>query len=291
MFFTKYFSIAEMKAWSLDQRQKGKTIGFVPTMGALHEGHLSLVRIARQHSDTVVVRIFVNPLQFAPHEDLDRYPKTLEKDVEVLKKEGVAVVFIPKASEMYSTHFQTVVEVTELSKHLCGNSRPGHFRGVATVVLKLFQIVNPHIAIFGDKDFQQRLVIARLVKDLGLEIKILAGPIVREADGLAMSSRNQYLSLDERKRACVLYEALTKALTMFQSGERNSARIIMKVSEMIDKVSPTHVDYMKICDAETLEEVWRIQKKAILAVAVYFNKTRLIDNVILSHPERSEGSV
>ena len=278
-------SILQMREWSQKTRDQKKTIGFVPTMGALHEGHLSLVRLAHQHADTVVVSIFVNPLQFAPHEDLDRYPKTLEKDLEHLKKESVDIVFVPKASEMYKSGAQTVVEVTELSKPLCGKSRPGHFRGVATVVLKLFQIVHPHVAIFGNKDFQQRLIIERLVQDLELDIKIISGPIVREKDGLAMSSRNQYLSSDERLRSRVLNQALDKAKPMFQGGERNSARIIMKVSEMIDKESPTHVDYIKICDAQTLEDVWDIHQKTVLAVAVYFGQghqmTRLIDNVVL----------
>lgn len=274
-------SISEMKTWSYQTRQAGQFIGFIPTMGALHDGHASLVRIAKQKADRVVVSIFVNPLQFGPQEDFNRYPRTSEKDLELLKQEEVDVVFFPRVKNLYPHGFQTQVEITELSTHLCGKTRPGHFQGVATVVLKLFQIIAPHVAVFGNKDFQQRVIIERMVQDLHLNIDIIAVPIIRETDGLAMSSRNVYLSEDERKRALVLNRALKRAEEMFKNGERNTAALISEISQMIDNESPTHIDYIKICNAKTLEEVYRIEEKAVLALAVYFGRIRLIDNVVL----------
>ena len=278
-------SLLEMKTWSQKIRAQGLKIGFVPTMGALHEGHLSLVREAKKNCDCTVVSIFVNPLQFGHEEDLDQYPQNLERDFELLKKENVDVVFVPKPKEIYPLDFQTAVEVAGLSKHLCGKSRPGHFRGVATVVLKLFNIVNPTKAFFGNKDFQQQVIIDRLVKDLHLDIEVVACPIVREADGLAMSSRNVYLSPEERKSASVLYRALECGRKLFCSGERRNSKIIAQVREMIDKENPKHIDYVQVCDVETLEEVSEIEKPSVLAVAVHFGQehktTRLIDNVIL----------
>lgn len=284
-------SLLEMKQWSVATHLKNQTIGFVLTMGALHEGHLSLVRQARKICDQAVVSIFVNPLQFGPQEDLDHYPQNLERDFELLKKEKVDVVFVPKPKEMYPEGFQTLVEVSGLSRYLCGKHRPIHFRGVATVVLKLFNIVSPHKAFFGNKDFQQRVMIDRLVKDLHLDIEVVACPIVREADGLAMSSRNVYLSPEERKRATVLYRALKKGKELFQLGERRSSKIITQVTEMIDKENPKHIDYVTVSDCETLEEVSEIETPSLLAVAVQFGQghktTRLIDNVVLdSHGDQ-----
>ncbi|MBI3018238.1 MAG: pantoate--beta-alanine ligase [Deltaproteobacteria bacterium] len=278
-------SLLEMKTWSQKIRAQGLIIGFVPTMGALHEGHLSLVRQAKKNCDRTVVSIFVNPLQFGLEEDLDQYPQNLEHDFELLKKENIDVVFVPKPKEIYPLDFQTAVEVSGLSKQLCGKSRSGHFRGVATVVLKLFNIVNPTKAFFGNKDFQQRVIIDRLVKDLHLDVEVVACPIVREADGLAMSSRNVYLSIEERKSASVLYRALQHGRRLFQSGERRSSKIIAQVREMIDKENPKHIDYAQVCDVETLEEVSEVQTPSVLAVAVHFGQgdktTRLIDNVVL----------
>jgi len=275
-------SLFEMKQWSKAMHLKNQTIGFVPTMGALHEGHLSLVRQSKKSCDRTVVSIFVNPLQFGPQEDLDQYPQNLERDFELLKKEAIDIVFVPKPREVYPEGFQTRVEMPQLSKTLCGKSRPAHFQGVATVVLKLFTIVDPNKAFFGNKDFQQRVIIDRLVKDLHLDIEIVACPIVREEDGLAMSSRNIYLSPEERKRATVLCRALEQGQSLFQSGERQSSKIIAHVTEMIDKENPKHIDYVQVCDAQTLEEVSEMTQPVLLAVAVQFGKARLIDNRILS---------
>ncbi len=274
-------SLLDMKQWSKATRLKNETIGFVPTMGALHEGHLSLVRKSKESCDRTVVSIFVNPLQFAAHEDLEHYPQNLERDFELLKKESVDLVFVPKPKQMYPEGFQTAVEVSQLSQTLCGKSRPAHLRGVATVVLKLFAVVRPDKAFFGNKDFQQRVIIDRLVKDLHLDVEIVGCPIVREKEGLAMSSRNVYLSPEERKRATVLYRALGKGEKLFQAGERQSSKIIAYVTEMIDKENPKHIDYVQVCDAETLEEVSEIKKPSVLAVAAQFGKARLIDNVVL----------
>ena len=275
-------SLFDMKQWSKATHLKNQTIGFVPTMGALHEGHLSLVRKSKESCDRTVVSIFVNPLQFSAHEDLEHYPQNLEIDFELLKKEAVDIVFVPKPREMYPDGFQTMVEVPQLSQTLCSKSRPAHFRGVATVILKLFTIVEPNKAFFGNKDFQQRVIIDRLVKDLHLDVEIVGCPLVREKEGLAMSSRNIYLLPEERKRATVLYRALEHGRKLFQSGERGSLKIITQVTEMIDKENPKHIDYVQVCDAQTLEEVSEITQPALLAVAVQFGKARLIDNVILS---------
>ncbi len=283
-------SLLEMKAWSKKIHDQDLKIGFVPTMGALHEGHLSLVQQSKARCDRTVVSIFVNPLQFGPQEDLEHYPQNLEKDFELLKKEAVDVVFVPKPKEMYPEGFQTMVELSQLSQSLCGKSRPAssgesnrptHFQGVATVVLKLFNVVSPDQAFFGNKDFQQRVMMDRLVKDLHLDIEIVACPIVREKDGLAMSSRNVYLSFEERQRAAVLYRALQHGKKLFWAGERQSSKIIAQVTEMIDKENPKHIDYVCMCDAETLEEVFEIHKPVLLAVAVHFGKARLIDNMLL----------
>ena len=274
-----------MRAWVKSSHQKSKTIGFVPTMGALHEGHLSLVRLAKKEAGLVVVSIFVNPLQFGPQEDFERYPQRLEKDLVLLEKEKVDAVFSPHHIEMYPEGFQTKVELPSLSQFLCGKTRKGHFEGVATVVLKLFQIVTPDVAVFGNKDYQQRLIIETMVQDLNLNVRIVAAPIVREADGLAMSSRNSYLSLEERKRAVVLNQSLKRAEELFSQGERRSSRLIREVVEIIDKENPSHIDYVSICHVKTLAEISEVKDQALLAVAVFFGKTRLIDNVILEIKE------
>jgi pantoate--beta-alanine ligase len=251
-------SISEMKNLVKEWKRQGLSIGFVPTMGYLHEGHLALVRRAKELSDRVVVSIFVNPIQFAPGEDYQRYPRDLERDKALLEKEGVDVLFSPKAQEMYPPGFQTYVEVKELSSGLCGRDRSGHFIGVATVVLKLFNILQPDIAVFGEKDYQQLKVIQRMVQDLNLDVKIISHPTVREEDGLAMSSRNTYLSPEERKSAIALYKALNLAEELINQGERRVATLKEKLKEFIESYPYTKVQYIEFVHPETLKEVERV---------------------------------
>ncbi|MCC6047940.1 MAG: pantoate--beta-alanine ligase [Thermodesulfobacterium sp.] len=274
-------SISEMKNLVKEWKQQGLSIGFVPTMGYLHEGHLALVRRAKELSDRVVVSIFVNPIQFAPGEDYQRYPRDLERDKALLEKEGVDVLFVPKAQEMYPPGFQTYVEVKELSSGLCGRYRTGHFIGVATVVLKLFNIVQPDIAVFGEKDYQQLKVIQRMVQDLNLDVKIISHPTVREEDGLAMSSRNTYLSPEERKSAIALYKALNLAEELINQGERRVATLKEKLKEFIESFPYTKVQYIEFVHPETLKEVERVDEPTLLALAVFVGKARLIDNKII----------
>jgi pantoate--beta-alanine ligase len=274
-------SISEMKNLVKEWKRRGLSLGFVPTMGYLHEGHLALVRRAKELSDRVVVSIFVNPIQFAPGEDYQRYPRDLERDKALLEKEGVDVLFSPKAQEMYPPGFQTYVEVKELSSGLCGRYRAGHFVGVATVVLKLFNIVQPDIAVFGEKDYQQLKVIQRMVQDLNLDVKIIPHPIVREEDGLAMSSRNTYLSPEERKSAIALYKALNLAEELINQGERRVATLKAKLKEFIESFPYTKVQYVEFVHPETLKEVERVDEPTLLALAVFVGKARLIDNKII----------
>jgi len=274
-------SISEMKNLVKDWKRQGLSIGFVPTMGYLHEGHLALVRRVKELSDKVVVSIFVNPIQFAPGEDYQRYPRDLERDKALLEKEGVDVLFSPKAQEMYPPGFQTYVEVKELSSGLCGRYREGHFLGVATVVLKLFNIVQPDIAVFGEKDYQQLKVIQRMVQDLNLDVKIISHPTVREEDGLAMSSRNTYLSPEERKSAIALYKALNLAEELINQGERRVATLKEKLKEFIESYPYTKVQYIEFFHPETLKEVERVDEPTLLALAVFVGKARLIDNKII----------
>jgi pantoate--beta-alanine ligase len=274
-------SISEMKNLVKDWKRHGLSIGFVPTMGYLHEGHLALVRRVKELSDRVVVSIFVNPIQFAPGEDYQRYPRDLERDKALLEKEGVDVLFSPKAQEMYPPGFQTYVEVKELSSGLCGRYRAGHFVGVATVVLKLFNIVQPDIAVFGEKDYQQLKVIQRMVQDLNLDVKIIPHPTVREEDGLAMSSRNTYLSPEERKSAIALYKALNLAEELINRGERRVATLKEKLKEFIESYPYTKVQYIEFVHPETLKEVERVDEPTLLALAVFVGKARLIDNKII----------
>jgi pantoate--beta-alanine ligase len=250
-------------------------------MGFLHEGHLALVRKAKELGDKVVVSIFVNPLQFGPSEDFREYPRDLERDKNLLQKEGVDALFVPNAEEMYPPDFQTYVEVTKLTKGLCGAFRPGHFKGVTTVVLKLFNIVQPDIAIFGEKDYQQLQVIKQMVKDLNLDIKIVGHPTVRETDGLAMSSRNTYLSPLEKKSALSLYKALLLAEKLIKEGEKEAKKIKKELEEFIYSFPFTRVQYIELVDPETLEPVEIIDKPVLCALAVYVGKARLIDNKII----------
>jgi pantoate--beta-alanine ligase len=271
--------VKEMQAISLAEKRVGKRVGFVPTMGYLHEGHLSLVRRARRENDIVVVSIFVNPTQFGPNEDFERYPRDLKRDAELLKREGVDYLFHPKAEEMYPPGYSTFVEVEGLTETLCGAKRPGHFRGVATVVTKLLNIVQPDRAYFGEKDFQQLQVIKRLVRDLNIPVEVVGCPIVREEDGLALSSRNTYLSSEERESALALYKGLKLAKELFESGERDAERIKREVERLIlshPKVSK--VDYVEIVDSETLKPVKEVKEGDTIALAVFVGKTRLIDN-------------
>ncbi len=274
------FSPQEMQRFSEERRGEGKNIAFVPTMGFLHRGHLSLMEEGRRRGDILVVSIFVNPTQFGEREDYEEYPRDLERDERLAGECGVDIIFVPSVSEMYPPNCQTFVSVEKVTKNLCGISRPTHFRGVTTVVTKLFNIVKPHIAIFGKKDFQQLVAIQRMVKDLNFDIEIIDMPTVREEDGLAMSSRNSYLNPEERKAALCLFSSLKRAEELFEGGERNAKRIVEEARRVIEKEPLAAIDYVKICDAETLEDLSEIDRKALLALAVKIGKTRLIDNLL-----------
>jgi len=256
-------------------------VGFVPTMGYLHEGHLSLVREARARSTSVVASIFVNPSQFAPSEDLAAYPRDLDRDFAFLEAEDVDLVFAPTAEEMYPETFDTWVEVNDLTKHLEGAARPTHFRGVTTVVAKLFNIVQPQIAVFGQKDAQQALVIRRLIVDLGFDVDLVIAPTVREPDGLAMSSRNTYLSQEERTAATALYRSLQQVEDLYSAGERNAANLRRAMVEILEAEASLQPEYISLADIETLEELEAIDQKALVSLAARLGRTRLIDNVVL----------
>jgi pantoate--beta-alanine ligase len=280
-----FAKISEIKTEINRQRAEGKSIGFVPTMGFLHEGHLSLVRESLQKTDCTVVSIFVNPTQFGPQEDFKKYPRDLERDADILEKEGVDVVFVPDQNEMYPQGYKTFVEVQDLQDKLCGISRPGHFKGVCTVVLKLFQIVGPDIAFFGQKDAQQALILERMVRDLNLSVDIDVLSIVREADGLALSSRNVYLNTEERKAALCLIKSLKKAEQMIDEGERESNRIIQTMQQVINSEPLARVDYLEIVDLDNLDPLVKIEGEALVALAVSIGKIRLIDNMIVTLKE------
>lgn len=257
------------------------TVGFVPTMGYLHEGHLSLVRQARRDNDITVTSIYVNPTQFGPHEDFQVYPRDPARDSELLKKEGNDILFMPSDKEMYPEGYCSWVDVQKLTERLEGASRPGHFRGVATIVAKLFNIVSPHRAYFGQKDAQQAIVIKKMVRDLNMNLEIVVMPTVREADGLAMSSRNVYLSPEERKQATILFRALTLAKEIREKGENNAQIIKSSMIELIKTQPLAEIDYVSIADPENLEELTEIKSPALCSLAVKIGKTRLIDNIII----------
>lgn len=273
------------------RREQDRTIGLVPTMGALHEGHLSLVREARRMCDVVVVSVFVNPTQFGPGEDYEKYPRDLTKDTSLLTDYNVDYIFAPTVEEIYPKNFSTYVNVEGLSEQLEGSSRPGHFRGVATVVTVLLNTIRPDFAFFGQKDAQQALVIKRLVKDLAFETEIVVLPTVREDTGLAISSRNLYLSAEEQEAATVIHRALTQAKNAYKEGERSANRIADQVRTTIESEPRARLDYVSVSDAETLEKLDKLDERPILiAVAVYIGKTRLIDNTILNKSKKKEAA-
>jgi pantoate--beta-alanine ligase len=266
-------------------KSRGMSIGLVPTMGYLHEGHLSLVRQSLQKADVTVVSIFVNPAQFGPREDFKEYPRDLNRDSEILEREGVDYLFVPEAGEMYPPGYKTYVEVHDLQDKLCGRFRPGHFRGVCTVVLKLFNIINPDISFFGQKDAQQAIILKRMVKELNLNVNIEVSPIIREEDGLALSSRNKYLTQEERKAALVLSKSLEEAQSMMEKGQRDSAAIIRRMKEIIGREPLARVEYLGIVEMDELKPITKIEKEALAALAVFIGKVRLIDNTILRPKE------
>jgi pantoate--beta-alanine ligase len=273
--------IAVMREWSESTRCNGHRIVLVPTMGFLHEGHLCLVRDGKARGDRVVVSSFVNPKQFGPAEDFAAYPRDMARDISSLEKEGVDILFHPSVEAMYPHGAQTHVEVEKLSLPLCGATRPGHFRGVATVVANLFNIIRPHVAVFGEKDYQQLQVIRRLVRDLNMDVDIVGHPIVREADGLAMSSRNAYLSGEERRAAACLSRSLCKADRLLRRGETSARALLRLVRSELEKEPLAEVEYVKLCHIETLEDIEKVDDAALLALAVRFGKARLIDNRVL----------
>ena len=273
--------IASVRVSVAAARGEGKRVGFVPTMGALHAGHAALVRAARAETDFVVVSVFVNPTQFGPNEDFNRYPRALEADRVLCGEAGADLIFAPTASEIYPPGFSTYAEVHGLQDVLEGASRPGHFRGVATVVLKLFNIVQPDVAWFGQKDAQQALIIRRMVRDLDVPIRVAVLPTVREPDGLALSSRNRYLDPEQRRNATALHRALEEARARFASGERDPAKIERAMADVIASTPGARLDYAKVVDADTLQPMETIGRPALAALAVYFGTTRLIDNTML----------
>lgn len=274
-------TVREMQRWSEDQRLERKTVAFVPTMGFLHEGHLSLVREAKNRGDVVVVSIFVNPMQFNQASDFDKYPRNEDQDERALEALGTDVLFMPPPAEIYPDGYQSAVEVEKVSQPLCGAFRPGHFRGVATVVAKLFNMVKPHCALFGEKDFQQCVVIKRMVQDLNFDIDIVTLPTVREDDGLAMSSRNARLSTAERETSLCVSSALTAAQELVSGGQSSSAVILQAVQQILTQNAEVQVEYASLCQPETLEEVEQISGPTLLAIAVWVGEVRLIDNCVL----------
>lgn len=277
-------NITELRGFLKKFRNQDKTIGFIPTMGYLHEGHMSLVKTARKECDIVVASIFVNPAQFAPNEDLESYPRDLKKDLHLLENEGCDIVFLPENNEIYNEDFETYINLEKLPKHLCGLSRPTHFRGVATVVTKLFNIIQPGKAYFGQKDYQQILVIRKMIRDLNIPVKIVMCPIVRNDDGLALSSRNMYLTKEQGKDATFLHQSLLKGVEILKSGNKEINEIIVDIKAIISQSSYAKVDYLSISNGETLKDIGSIKGYkglVLIAGAVWFGKSRLIDNELV----------
>ena len=272
--------IKEMKSYIKEKKREGKIIGFVPTMGYLHQGHLSLIKKAKEDCEVVVVSIFVNPAQFGKGEDYERYSRNLERDRKLCQEEGVDVIFAPEVEEMYPEGYSTFIEVEgRISSILEGASRPGHFRGVTTILTKLFHIISPDYSYFGEKDYQQALVVKKMVKDLNFNTQIFVLPTVREEDGLAVSSRNSYLNKEERKEAAILYKSLIAAKEEIRKGERDPHCLISFMKNLIEKEPLAEIDYIAVVNPETLEEENKINKKVLLLLAVNIGKTRLIDNM------------
>ncbi len=275
-------SAADMQKKALGWRRSGRQVGFVPTMGYLHEGHIALVRMARSRSDVVVVSIFVNPTQFGPNEDYAHYPRDLARDEKLCREAGADIIFCPTEAEIYAADHSVNVAEESLSGFLCGASRPGHFRGVCTVVAKLFNLVLPDLAVFGAKDAQQIRIIRRMVRDLGFPVEIVEGATVRQPDGLALSSRNALLTPDERTQATALRRSLDLAEKMYGSGERDADEIVREMKKVIAHAPAARIDYVQVVDNETLQPVIAIERPVLVALAVNFSKTRLIDNTVLA---------
>jgi len=281
--------IKEMQQTSLSVRMSGRTIGLVPTMGYFHKGHISLMEGSIADNDFTVVSLFVNPTQFGENEDFATYPRDLERDSMMAREVGVDVLFVPEAAAMYPKDFSTFVEVHGLTDVMCGASRPGHFRGVTTVVSKLFNIINPHRAYFGQKDAQQALVIRRMAEDLNFPLEVKVMPIVREADGLAMSSRNTYLSKEERLAALIIPKSLAEAKALLEQGERSGAKVAQRIKETLSTEPLARIDYIAVKDSATLKDAETIRGSVLVAVAVWIGKTRLIDNFVFAVPENREN--
>ena len=283
------FTVEWMKQVAHQARAEGRVTGLVPTMGALHEGHSSLVRAAQQQCSPVIVSIFVNPMQFGPNEDFQKYPRAMERDVALLESFRVNYLFAPPPGEIYPGGFRTFVQVEGLSERLEGRSRPGHFRGVTTVVLKLLEIVQPHFAYFGRKDAQQARILRQMARDLNLDAEILICPIVRERDGLAMSSRNAYLKEDERRAATVFYRALNSARQEIEAGERDAVRLLAAMRRHLDAETLVTTDYAEIVDAETFEPVSRLHRDCLVLLAAFVGSTRLLDNMLVEEVENPQS--
>lgn len=277
-------SVKEMQEFSESLRRNGKKIAFVPTMGYLHDGHLSLMKEGKKLGDCLIISIYVNPTQFGPEEDLEQYPRDIEKDRKLSEDVGVDVIFYPPDSEMYPEHYQTFVDVEKVTDNLCGLSRPVHFRGVTTVCAKLFNIVKPHVTVFGKKDFQQLVTIKRMVEDLNMDIDVVGMPTIREVDGLAMSSRNAYLKEGERESALCLSRSLETAKELYDNGERKAINITNKIKKIIELHPHTKIDYVKICDTTTMNDLEYLETEAVIALAVKVGVTRLIDNYVFGEP-------
>lgn len=275
-------TVEEMGRAVREERRRGRSISLVPTMGFLHEGHLSLVRLSRVAADITVVSLFVNPTQFGPKEDLNTYPRDFERDAAMLRAEGADYLFAPAAEDMYASEHRTFVEVRDLQDKLCGRSRPGHFRGVRTIVLKLFNLVQPDCSVFGQKDAQQALILKRMIADLNVPVRMIVGPIVREADGLALSSRNTYLNPEERRAARILSLSLAEARTLIEAGERDAGRVLVRMRTLIEAEPTARIDYVEAVGPENLEPVSVLKNGTLIALAVWIGRTRLIDNLIVA---------
>lgn len=276
-----HYKPSDMQRWALEQRTAGRRIGCVPTMGCLHAGHLSLVKRAQTLADQVVATIFVNPTQFGPSEDFSRYPRTVEQDIELCRAAGAQAVFLPQTAEMYTADHSVYVVEERLGGSLCGAARPGHFRGVCTIVAKLFNLTLPHVAVFGQKDYQQAAIIRRMVRDLNFPVEIVVAPIVREPDGLALSSRNRYLSVDERQRALGLSRALRLAQEASTAGETDAVALCQHLHDTLANTYGLRVDYVSAVDGATLAPATRLQPGVVVAIAAFAGATRLIDNTVL----------